>query len=418
MRIKIKKFVSFQSLVMWVGLLCVVSYALLEHMSISITEFSAVKMPLLYVGGICVIPLLKTFFANILKRRYFFVFLVLFALCAFLLFSMEYNRNTVSGFSPEYNTNRLILYLLELFVLMMVFAEKGKSQEAIRFVYRYVLLLVVLSDIIMFTKLFVFGTKAFPNYLIGTKFTISYMHLNLLVFWSIRQGERRRDNSVRKWFFWVAAVAVALIAVYVDCMTGVLGTAFLVWLMVRRSGTRKQSKLLTTPVFLLISIFLCTLFAFVVGFFLDIPVITSFIEDVLGRDTTLTGRMNIYHEYGSAMEGHWLWGYGYGSGNTVSMQYFACANAQNAVLHWILQCGLVCTSFLIMLFMLIMKQVNAGYKKHKGTIDLLVALVYTYLVLGTVEITYSMSFILFMALLFMVVNDEKRDGQANKALRA
>ena len=128
MTLKIKKIIDLQTLLMWIGLICVVSYALLEHVSIPIQEFSALKMPLIYLGGICTIPLLKTFFSNVLKRRYFYIFLTLFALCAVLLFSAEYNSNTVSGYSPGRVTYRLVLYLLELFVLMMAFAEKGKSQ--------------------------------------------------------------------------------------------------------------------------------------------------------------------------------------------------------------------------------------------------------------------------------------------------
>ena len=419
MNIKFKKVIDLQTLLMWMGLLCVVSFALLEHVSIPIPAFSAVKMPLLYAGGIYIIPLLKIFFGNILKKRYFFVFLVLFALCAFFLVSMKYNSNTVSGFSPEKNTIRLVLYLLELFVLLMVFAEKGQSKAAIKFVFCYVLLLVVLTDIIMFTGLLTFGTKKYPYYLVGTKFTVVYMHFNLLVFWIILQWEKNGENSVKKWFVWVAAAAVALIAIYVDCMTGVLGCAFLAWLIVLRSVSRKFTKLLTAPAFFVICILACTLIAFVIGFILDLPFVTTFIEDVLGRNTTLTGRLKIYQGYANAMEGHWLFGYGYGSGNLVSMQYFGCTNAQNAVLHWILQCGLVITTLLITLFTLIMKQVDASQKKLKGNMDLLVALVYTYIMLGIVEITYSMAFILFMALLFMAANDKKGNnlvsGEQNPA---
>ena len=36
----------------------------------------------------------------------------------------------------------------------------------------------------------------------------------------------------------------------------------------------------------------------------------------------------------------------------------------------------------------------------------LFALIYTYMALGTVEITYSMAFILWLALVFMVSNDK------------
>lgn len=410
MKIKLKKTIGLQSLLMWIGLFCVVSYALLEHMSIPIPVFSAVKMPLLYAGGVCIIPLLNIFFANIRKIKYFFVFLVLFALCALLLVSMKYNSNTLVNYSPEQNTIRLILYLLELFVLMVAFAEKGMGGAAIKLVYYYVLLLVVLTDIFMFTGLFTFGTEKYPNYLVGTKFTVVYMHLNLFALWVMQQWEKNGERSVKKWLIWCAAAVVALVAIYVNCMSGVLGIAFLAWLVMRRSSAKRTARLLTSPTFFIICISACTLVAFVIGFFLDLPFVTAFIEDVLGRSATLTGRVNIYLGYADAMENRWLLGYGYGSSNLVSYQFFGCANAQNAVLQWILQCGVVTTALLITLFTLIMKQVNVCRKDLKAAIEMLVVLVYTYIMLGIVEITYSMSFILMMALIFMATNDKKWNG--------
>ena len=414
MKLTLKKIIDLQTLLMWVGLFCVVSFAMVEHMSIPIPEISSIKMPLVLVGGLCVIPQLKLFLVNVFKKRYFAIFLILLTLCGFLLFSMKYNSDTVSGFSPERNTIRLVLYLLELFILMMVFSERGQSQAVISFVYGYVLLMVILTDVFMFTRLVTFGTERLPYYLVGTKFTVVYRHLDLLVLWLIRNWERREDRSVNKLFLWSAAIVVILVSVYVDCMSGVLGCAFLVWLILRQNASKKFIKLLSTPALFVLCILACTLIAFVIGFILDIPFVTGLIEDVLRRDTTLTGRLRIYQSYLDVMENHWLFGYGYGNGNTVSLQYFGCTNAQNAVLHWVLQCGLIITTLMISLFALIMKQVKTHPQNWKGARELLMVLVYTYIVLGIVEITYSMSFILFMALLFMLANDKKATDSSVK----
>ena len=417
MKIKFRKVKNLQSLLMWVGLFCVVSYALLEHASISIPMISSVKMPLLYVGGICIIPLLKIFLSNIKKKRYFYIFLLLFALCAVLLISMKYNSNTVSGFSPERNTIRLVLYLLELFVLMLVFAEKGESQAAIKLIYYYVLLLVVVTDILMFTGLFTFGTTKYPTYFVGTKFTVVYMHFNLLALWVIQQCEKRGEKFVPKWVIWCVGIALVLVAIYVDCMSGVLGAVFMIIVVLRMGTAKKIARILTSPAIFVLSVSACTLFAFVIGFVLNLPVVPDFVENVLGRSTTLTGRVNIYQGYVEAMRNHWVFGYGYGSGNLVSNQFFGCDNAQNAVLHWILQCGIVVTTLMITVFALIMKQVNTCKRKTQVSIELLIGLVYTYIMLGIVEITYSMAFILMMALIFMSINDKKRNDTASEGKR-
>ena len=407
MKIIIKQKIGFQDTLQWIAVFCVVSFAMVEHMSIPIPEISSIKMPLVLVGGLCVIPQLKLFLVNVFKKRYFAIFLILLTLCGFLLFAMKYNSDTVSGYSPERNTIRLVLYLLELFILMIVFAERGQSRSVISLVFGYVLLIVILTDVFMFTRLVTFGTERLPYYLVGSKFSVVYRHFDLLVLWCIRQADKNRDTTANKLVLWAAALTVMLVAIYVDCMTGVLGSVLLVLLILRQRASRKIKKLLAAPSFFILCILVCTLIAFVIGFILDIPFVTNLIEDVLRRDTTLTGRIKIYQNYIDVMGGHWLFGYGFGSGNVVSMQHFGCANAQNAMLHWVLQSGWIVSTLLIAFFAQVVKRVNDARKEMGKTIELLLALIYTYVILGIVETTYSMSFILFMALLLMTANDKK-----------
>ena len=406
MKIRIKKRIELQHIWMWLGLFCVVSFALLEHVSVSIPAFSAVKMPLMYVGGICVIFQMNELLSNIRKKRYFYIFLLLLLMFVFLLISMFHNRNTISGFALERTTVRLILYLLELFGLMLVFAENGKSSAAIKLIYYYVLILVVLTDVLMFSGLVRFGSENNPNYLIGTKFSVVYMHLNLVALWLVQQWRQHGINRIKKWLIWGTAIILVLVAIGVNCMSGVLGACFFAIMLVGTITGKRIARLLTSPSFFVICVLICTVIVFVISFFLNIPFIKNFIENVLDRSTTLTGRTDIYLNYADAMRNNWLLGYGYGSGNAVSLRFFHLANAQNAVLHWILQGGLIVSALLISLFAMVINQVNEYRKTRKMLLEPVIALVYTYVLLGTVETTYSMSFILWIALMFMVVNDK------------
>lgn len=406
MVIKIRKKIELQSLWMWVGLFCVVSYALLEHVSIPIPAFSVAKMPILYAGGICAAFQINDFLRNIMKKRYFYVFSVLVLMIVCLLVSMVHNRNVISGFSPERTTIRLILYLLELFVLMLIFAEKGQSAAVVNFIYCYVLALVVLTDAILFTGLIQFGTERHPYYLTGTKFTVVYMHLNLVALWLVQQWRKNGIKRIKKWLIWSAAIILVLVSIRVNCMSGVLGSCFFAILLVWMITDKKMGRLLTTPAFFVLCVLTCTLIVFVIGFFVNIPFVKSFIEDVLNRSTTLTGRLEIYLNYVDAMQNNWLLGYGYGSGNIMAERFFRLANAQNAVLQWILQGGLAVAIPMIALFAMVIHQVNQNGKRRTLLLRPAVALVYTYVLLGTVETTYSMSFILWIALLFLMVNDK------------
>ena len=324
----------------------------------------------------------------------------------FLLISMVHNRNTIAGFSPARTTIRLILYLLELFVVMMVFTERGQSKAAIRFIYRYVLVLAVLTDVLMFSGLVQFGNPRNPDYLIGTKFSVAYVHLNLVALWLMQQWKHDGPKRISKGIIWTAAIMLVLVSWRVNCMTGVLGACFFAIILVGMLTNKKMERLLTTPAFFVLCVVICTLIVFVISFFLNIPFIKVFIEDVLDRNTTLTGRLSIYIKYADAMKGNWLLGYGYGSGNMAAVSFFRLANAQNAVLQWIMQSGLIVSILLVTLFAMAIDQVRKQRMARKVSIAPLIALLYTYVIIGTVETTYSMSFILWTALLFMIVNDK------------
>ena len=172
MRIQIRKTYYFQHLLLWIGLICVVSYALLENMSIPIALFSSVKMPLLYVGGVCVLFQLNVLLSNFLRKRYFYILFTVLFMCGVAFLSMIVNTDNLFGFSPERTTVRLILYLLELFAFAIVIAENGWSKVALSFIYRYVVVLVLATDVLMFTGLVKFGERDHVYYLIGTKFTV------------------------------------------------------------------------------------------------------------------------------------------------------------------------------------------------------------------------------------------------------
>ena len=138
--------------------------------------------------------------------------------------------------------------------------------------------------------------------------------------------------------------------------------------------------------------------------FFSTPVKT-FLEDVLGRSSTLTGRINIFELFVRRMEGNWLWGYGFGNGSYIAQAIFGYANAQNAILDWIMQAGVWATGGLLGLILMIFRQLS----KTSETAEImpLVALIYVYVIMGAVEITFGMTFFLWIAVVFMRINESK-----------
>ena len=411
LRIQTKKRISIEEVLMVVTAICVCYYALLEHSSISIPLISHIKMPLMYLGGLCILFRLIPLVISMRKRRYFFVFFVLSLFCGVLLLTAFINRNARMGTSPLRSTVRLVLYLLELFFLMVWVAETGKSKLVINLLFYSILILTAASDFLMFSRILVFRDGKFEAYLVGTKFSVSYFHMNLLALWFFRNRERVLSDRKAKRVIILGVPYVALVSIYVNCMTGLLGSVVLLVLFLVLN-TQFQRKLVrfNSPVLLTLCLAASVVFPFIAEAVVSIPAVTYFIEEIMGRDSTITGRTLLFGMIGKKMEGHWLWGYGYGNANAVSERMFGYANTQNAILQWVLQIGIPATCLLMLLLVMIFHQLYQSRRRQESMA--FVMLIYVYVIMGTIETTFNMSFIMWFALIFMLVNEkENADAQ-------
>lgn len=391
----------------YISLFCLASYAMLENMSISIAEFTVYKRPLLIVGAICLLKQFVVVAHRFLHREYFGELLVAFTFIVSIIAAMINTKS--SSYSPLFSTINFSLFFIECIALMIFVAENGYAQRTFDFLFYYALILAVITDTIMFTGIANFTDGMFETYLVGTKFSISYLHIYLLAFYLLRK--RVYFNFRFRYIFLTAVFAILVIqlALKVDCNTGMIGCVLLiamVWAFNSFSG--KLYGKFTSPwifsVFLLGSV----LVAFILESLVLIPSVSDFIVNVLNRNTTLTGRTDIFTSFIPQMSGHWLWGYGLGNSYSTSMRLFGYADAQNALLQWILQIGIVGTFLMCLFFVLIIRRISK--KEDKMQIMPLLALVYVFIILGTVEITISMNFVFWMMILFMWGHSRIRKG--------
>ena len=397
-------------MMLWMAMLCVCSFAVLEHGSVSLPIFSAIKKPLLYAGGLCILTQTDVLLKNIFKKRFFYVVLVLASLCVMLMLSMEINKGIVTAYSTM-STKRLMLYLVELFALMILLTEAGWSWYVIDFMYGYYLLLVLVTDVLMLTGIIRFISGIYENYLIGTKFSVCYAHMNLITLGMIKYMKDRNVITVPWWLNCVAAIIMVYVSLHVDCMTGVVGSVVLVMLNGWKNETRaEKERVLMSPSVFLMCLLGCFAFPFLIEGITNLPFVKYLVQNVLGRSMDLTGRVNIYQDFLDKMKGHWLLGFGYGSANTMSMKFFGYANAQNALLSWFQQCGILGTSLLITLFTVVINALNRCEIDRVSSIRPLLVLIYVYIFLGTIETTFSMSFILWFAVLFMWINSREDEA--------
>lgn len=406
-RIRLPRNISLNAVFVYIALFCVSTFALLEHITVTIGAFSPIKLYLMYVGFICILTQINTISRNILKKKYFYTLLAVFVFCVLLGISMLANRGSALGM-PLYNTVRFCLYLVELFALMIVLAETGRGQAALKFLFGYTLLIVLVNDTLMFSKVITFGTVRHENYIVGTKFSVSYLHMDLLTLWLMIYSQKRRGSKGGKWGVLLAAVFLVLVTLRTDCMTGLLGCILLA-VMFSWLRARKGSRLikLASPGVLSLAIAVSVLFIFVADAIVNIPGIKFVVEEVLNRNTSITGRTNIYHMFVESVRGQWLQGYGYGNDNATAMALFGYANVQNGLMQWVFQIGIPATFGMLALFVQVFRSLKRSSKYKQMRVMPLVILIYIYIVLATIETTFNMAFIMWFALIFMLITEKQ-----------
>lgn len=405
-KIPIRTRLPIENIRFYLTLLCISSYALLEHVSISIPAFSPVKYILLYIAAICIVFDVSLVFKNIRKKKYFYTAALLLMVISALLVSAYMNRSPVIGSSPMYGTIRLILYLLELFALVIWTAETGRVHKVIRFLFRYLLILVVITDFMMLTGWIQFSTGDHIAYLLGTKFSVVYRHIELLALWIMCNQERYQYLRRKKSWIILMAVIVVALSYRIDCMTGILGAVgfFGLYAFVDQ-GKQNRIRQLSNPWMLVVSLLGSMLLPFVIDIIVTIPIVEFVVEQLFHRDTTLTGRIYIFNMFNKKMSGHWLFGFGFGNGNAAAKWLFQYANAQNALLHWILQTGIFATTFLCFWMCRIFSQLYRSGRYNQ--VIPIVVLIYVFVALGVIETTFNMAVILWCALIWMYTCENK-----------
>ena len=405
-KLRLRTRISLNTVAIWTAFVCVMIYAMMEHVSTTISVFSMVKMPLMYLGGFCLLTQTKQISRLLWKRNYFRVLAWLAFFCLMLGLTILFS-NSSFGHSPLTQTVRLILYLLELFLTMMLLAESGRSKAALNVLFWFVLVLVIVSDALMFTRVLTFRSGKFENYLVGTKFAVSYRHMNLLVLWAIRSKRKLRSYRFSKLLIFALTAYIVLTAIRVDCMTGILGGLGLLALLLMMDSPRRNKLMrFTSPNVLVLTMIASVVFVLVVESIMALPVVRYVVEEILGRDATITGRTDIYRLYLNNMQDSWLWGYGFGNGNYAAVSLFKYENVQNGLLQWVLQVGVPTTVVLVLVLQEVFRQIKSRNRRNMDKILPLVAMIYLYIILSTVETTFDMGFIFWFALVFMLVNEK------------
>lgn len=186
---------------------------------------------------------------------------------------------------------------------------------------------------------------------------------------------------------WILAGFSLLFAVLQGSGQGMVMIGFLIGLLLFFVISTKRSwKLITPAIFIAV---LGGIYYLIVTFdFLNIKIITNFIENVLQKDTTLTGRDTIYKGSLKLIMNHIFIGYGYGNQivyETLGRIWKAFNTAHNALLQMLLDSGLIGTIiFCIMLYSLLKKM----FRSSSNAIGVIYLTIFSLMLGGLTGITY------------------------------
>lgn len=254
------------------------------------------------------------------------------------------------------------------------------------------LLMLVLPGIFRASDELGTGDK-FNCFFLGNKFNVVYLHLFFWAFYLLYQQLIKKNKRMCT----ILIIALVIfVSIYVKCSTGII--AIFVFCLL---CFEKFEKYFFNPVTTFISIGIFDTILFVNAAFLSTPFIKFIIENVLGKEIGLTGRMDIYTRIGYLVSKNILFGYGYENNTYVASQTVLASNVQNGVLDNVVSFGIIGTALLAIWIWSCLK-----FAQKNGKLNAFSYLLYTYIVISSVEIVFRTNFIIIIALIaFCNIND-------------
>ena len=306
------------------------------------------------------------------------------------------------GLEYKASSYTLGIFISIAFLLMTVFCEYvnsiGKEKLVLNTFFKLSLFYCFISDV-AFLVGFQLNSEGF---IIGNKFTLSYLHmLCAVLYWT----KALLYGGKKKYVYGLILLAAAGSFV-LTCTTAVLGCLVILGCYTCQSFFYK--KVIYKKKVVALVLFLCCTILIFFSSILGNEYVKFVIVDVLGEDPTLTGRTGIYELLGFVLPLRPWWGWGVGNAHSIMAYFFGAANAQNGMLNLVLEQGIIgCIFFLLLLFKSIAMQSKNPLKPYSYPI---LSLVFSFIILSCVEVTLDytlISYLLFLTMLYKPVSSRQ-----------
>lgn len=302
----------------------------------------------------------------------------------------------------------LLSTLLNVLLIANIFAVVDRYTRVyglhilINSLYKIVLLFVLVNDISVFIADINWNTitslEAATVYFSGNKFAVAFLHMIFMMLFGSRQCCQNSQTLIQKTKLILLAVYSIILCLYMHCGTGAIGCFVLAVLIYYRNSLER---IVCKPINFVVSLIGLNYLFIGTPWLLSNNVIQSLIL-MLGKDISLTGRMRIYPQLAGIIQKSLF--VGYGDSSQIVMRVVGYGNAQNGILHIMIQFGLIgAVAFVYM--------VVRGIYKVKDTESAIkysaIAYIFALVVCSLVEICFSYNFIFAVALLNAIAVQKK-----------
>lgn len=306
-----------------------------------------------------------------------------------------------AGGGPQNALYAAILGLnaVALFLGFAQLKDKYGLYGALSALFWPLLLLCLANDFFVFTA---HVNNSVSSYLIGNKFSTGDIHSLLIVIYGTLLAERHGFVIYNWGIFWFFVVETVLVLAKASAMTALLGF-LLATAVVVIIPTKLKDFCSRGAVFIGV-LTIANIVFFGSGMMLQNPYVQSFIQDVLGRSLTMTGRTPIYDSLGIIIGTSPFIGYGYG--NNIVERVVGWGNAQNGIADIAVMYGLVgVVSFGLMVHGVL----GEGGGRNEKALSL-IGVLYGTILASLVEVSFGIAFYFALAIVSISLCDVCRQN--------
>ena len=345
---------------------------------------------------LCMIYIISHFNSELLKKTCF-----IWIYAGITLISSVHNYG-IWGISAIMNDFLHPFSVLAIFIIPLIVTEASGINKVAKVFLRcsYVYFIPTMATVILAGRV---DAGWYEPYFVGNKFLLTYYFLVMFCSWGIIHIEEIQNTVKAKVKVIAFCVVGMAFSAYLYCTTGVVCYLTVLILML----VLPIRKILEKPLSIAIATVLSGALPLSMTAILSIPRVNALLISI-NETATMNARVRIYEILMNIITQNYWIGYGY---NTLIVKERLYSNAQNGMLHIIVQFGMLGAATLVLLCYIATRN---RYKRNKDVVEWCEFWLFALIVAGIIEITFGVFFYVFLALINCATNakEERRDEDA------